>query len=152
MNLLLRVLIASAAIVAPLGVTTTATAEPKTAPERVAVAATPTCNTSYVAALPGNQRVGFPTYRAGSRNERNCVVRPGTHAGWVYNIQWALRDCHRINPGPADGKYGPRTKAAVAAFQRAVGIPADGIYGPRTEDFMQWTVWKGNSWTGQCRR
>lgn len=139
MRLLPRILIASAVVLAPLGVTTTA------------AAATPTCNAQYVAGLPNNQRVGFPVYQVGTHRDRNCIVNSGAHGSHVTYIQWALRDCHRINPGPADGKYGPKTKAAVAAFQRSVGIPADGIYGPRTEDFMQWKVWEGDRWTG-CRR
>jgi peptidoglycan hydrolase-like protein with peptidoglycan-binding domain len=35
-------------------------------------------------------------------------------------------------PGPVDGLYGPRTKAAVTRFQSAAGVAADGIVGPQT--------------------
>jgi hypothetical protein len=36
-------------------------------------------------------------------------------------------------PGPIDGIAGPKTKAAVVAFQKSVGITADGIAGPITK-------------------
>jgi murein L,D-transpeptidase YcbB/YkuD len=37
-----------------------------------------------------------------------------------------------IDPGPVDGKYGPKTTAAVAAFQRVRGLVMDGEVGPET--------------------
>ena len=41
------------------------------------------------------------------------------------------------SPGAIDGKPGPKTTAAVKAFQRAHGLAADGIVGPRTERALQ---------------
>jgi hypothetical protein len=38
-----------------------------------------------------------------------------------------------IDPGPIDGRMGPKTKAAIRAFQRLHGLTADGIAGPRTQ-------------------
>lgn len=38
-----------------------------------------------------------------------------------------------FDPGPIDGDRGPRTKAALMAFQRTNGLVADGIYGPATK-------------------
>ena len=35
-------------------------------------------------------------------------------------------------PGPVDGLYGPRTKAAVTRFQVAARVGVDGIVGPQT--------------------
>ena len=37
-----------------------------------------------------------------------------------------------FNPGPIDGFNGPKTKAAVRAFQQANGLTVDGIVGPQT--------------------
>jgi uncharacterized protein (TIGR02594 family) len=40
------------------------------------------------------------------------------------------------DPGPIDGVAGPRTGAALRAFQAAHGVPADGIAGRRTQRLL----------------
>lgn len=49
----------------------------------------------------------------------------------VKKIQTALA-AQGYSPGPLDGIMGPKTKAAIQAFQRANGLTADGIVGPLT--------------------
>lgn len=49
----------------------------------------------------------------------------------VAELQRALRDLG-YDPGPIDGYFGPRTRSAVLAFQRAAGLAVDGIVGPQT--------------------
>ena len=40
-------------------------------------------------------------------------------------------------PGPADGVYGPQTQTAVADFQKAYGgLTVDGKIGPSTRDAL----------------
>ena len=49
----------------------------------------------------------------------------------IPGLQVALRR-HGYDPGPIDGVVGPKTKAAVSAFQHRAGIHADGLAGPQT--------------------
>jgi hypothetical protein len=49
----------------------------------------------------------------------------------VRAIQNALKS-KGIDPGPIDGKYGPQTTAAVAAFQKLNSLVMDGEVGPKT--------------------
>jgi peptidoglycan hydrolase-like protein with peptidoglycan-binding domain len=58
------------------------------------------------------------------------LVKQGERAFPVRPLQQLLRA--RNHPVAVDGIFGPRTKAAVEAFQRSNGLAADGIVGPRT--------------------
>ena len=42
-----------------------------------------------------------------------------------------------FNPGPIDGQSGPKTKAAIKAFQQKAGLYADGIVGNKTKAGMK---------------
>ena len=53
------------------------------------------------------------------------------HLGTLRGVQEAL-SALGYDPGPADGLDGPRTQAAVRAFQGARGLQADGVVGPVT--------------------
>ncbi len=37
-----------------------------------------------------------------------------------------------FHPGPPNGRFGPRTRAAVERFQRSIELPVDGVVGPIT--------------------
>ena len=56
----------------------------------------------------------------------------------VAEIQRALlARGYDLGPSGADGDAGPRTIAAVTAFQRTAGLVADGIAGPKTQAALQ---------------
>ncbi len=44
----------------------------------------------------------------------------------------AVREVQALLKVPVDGIFGPATRAAVIARQKAAGLPADGVVGPRT--------------------
>jgi len=49
----------------------------------------------------------------------------------VMKIQRDLKNAG-YDPGPIDGKMGPKTKAAVEAFQKDNSLKVDGVVGPQT--------------------
>jgi peptidoglycan hydrolase-like protein with peptidoglycan-binding domain len=58
-------------------------------------------------------------------------LRRGSDGEWVSYLQGLLQDAGH-SPGAIDGDFGPRTEAAVRAYQEANGLGADGIVGPPT--------------------
>jgi Caspase domain/Putative peptidoglycan binding domain len=59
------------------------------------------------------------------------TLRRGDSGEDVRQLQELLRAAG-YDPGPADGKFGPSTHAAVVAFQRSQGLEPDGAVGPLT--------------------
>lgn len=55
------------------------------------------------------------------------------------NVQRRLMDLG-YTPGPFDGVMGPKTAAAIRAFQRDAGLAVDGIVGPKTRAALQTTI------------
>jgi len=57
--------------------------------------------------------------------------------GWVAQLQSELAAAG-FDPGPIDGWFGPRTKAAVESFQAANGCEVDGVFGNES-----WSILRG---------
>lgn len=45
-----------------------------------------------------------------------------------------------FDPGPLDGKFGPKTRRALQEFQTDQGLTPDGIWGPKTESAMRYAL------------
>lgn len=61
----------------------------------------------------------------------------------VLSQQQALKQVG-FDPGPLDGIRGPKTIAAIRAFQQAEGLSVDGIFGPLTTAKMQDVIATGD--------
>ncbi len=75
--------------------------------------------------FPG-QQLCVPTQFRPSRCRRLSLTSPFMQGDDVLAVQRALV-ARGFNPGPIDGIYGPRTEAAVRAFQQSAGLPATGV-------------------------
>ncbi|MFL5359050.1 peptidoglycan-binding protein [Archangium sp.] len=59
------------------------------------------------------------------------TLRAGSKGAAVVTLQKKLKAAG-FDPGAADGDFGPKTTAAVKAFQGKHGLAADGVVGPKT--------------------
>lgn len=59
------------------------------------------------------------------------TLRVGDNSSMVKQLQRRLRAAG-FNVGVLDGDFGPKTKAAVIAFQKRMGLNPDGVVGPQT--------------------
>ena len=59
------------------------------------------------------------------------LVRSGSKGSAVLSVQKELKAAG-ISPGPIDGEFGPKTRAAVVAYQRKHHLEVDGVVGAKT--------------------
>jgi hypothetical protein len=107
--LLLLVVLAAAGVFS----SNSAAPAPTTTTQPAATTTAPTTTTAPPPALP------------------TVTLKPGDTGPQVKRLQRALTRLG-YSTGKIDGSYGPGTKAAVAAFQKAAGLTADGVVGPAT--------------------
>ena len=80
--------------------------------------------------------VGPLTWKALPADPQTPTLASGSTGGAVTALQKGLLAFGGANtatdPGPIDGNFGPRTEAAVRAYQTQQNIPVDGIVGDQT--------------------
>ena len=73
-------------------------------------------------------------------NAGNDACVPKDNSGITINstldVQQFLSN-NGFNPGPVDGQSGPKTKAAIKAFQQKTGLYVDGVVGNKTKAAMK---------------
>ena len=84
---------------------------------------------------PSQVDLGKPVWR----NSASAAPLPsgaGTDPGTVREIQAELQR-RGYNVGPVDGRLGPRTEAAIRAFEQRNGLPVDGQPSSALMGYMQ---------------
>ncbi len=89
-------------------------------------------------ALSGSAGTGTGTTGAGTASVQapTTTLKPADTGAQVKTLQQALKSLG-YTIGTIDGQYGPGTKSAVQAFQKAQGLGADGVVGPKTLAALQ---------------
>ena len=92
-----------------------------------AAAPSPGVDTRPVLPVPVERPAGIAAESAAAvaTGDSGAAPAPQDRRSMVRSAQRALADAG-LDPGPADGLMGPKTRAAVIAYQRRVGIEADG--------------------------
>jgi peptidoglycan hydrolase-like protein with peptidoglycan-binding domain/DNA invertase Pin-like site-specific DNA recombinase len=88
------------------------------------------------AGLAADGIVGPATRKALNRAASGRLTRGAGYAqpAGAPRVKRLQRELRRrgLNPGPIDGRFGPRTEAAVVRLQRRQGLPAEGFVDART--------------------
>lgn len=80
---------------------------------------------------PSAPSAGAASSVDGISSDPSTWLRTGTSGPAVEDLQKKLAAAG-FDPGPLDGSFGPKTQAAVRAYQTAKGLGVDGIVGPET--------------------
>lgn len=87
------------------------------------------------AGLVADGIVGPATWAALPDGGPMPLLKEGSHGAVVVRLQQVLAELAQqdgVSPGPADGIFGPKTTAAVKAFQAFDGLRQDGVVGDQT--------------------
>jgi peptidoglycan hydrolase-like protein with peptidoglycan-binding domain len=78
--------------------------------------------------------VGPQTWQALPADPNTPTLSRGASGGAVTGLQKGLKkySTSATDPGPVDGDFGPKTEAAVKAYQQDRGVHVDGIVGDQT--------------------
>ncbi|WP_029006845.1 peptidoglycan-binding domain-containing protein [Azospirillum halopraeferens] len=68
-----------------------------------------------------------------------AAMPPQMLTAYVVGVQEALA-AQGFRPGPADGKPGARTRAAIRAYQKAAGLPVDGCVSQGLADHINFAL------------
>jgi hypothetical protein len=75
------------------------------------------------------------------------LLKRGMQGEDVSGLQKILVGAGLLAPADVDGVFGPKTEAAVKAFQQQLGVEADGVVGPATHGaiarLLQWLAAMG---------
>lgn len=85
------------------------------------------------------------TATGGTTSTTTTALRQGSTGDAVKQLQTALANAGYYT-GAIDGSYGPKTLAAVTAYQQKMGLTVDGIAGPQT----QGSLFSGSTATAQA--
>ena len=86
---------------------------------------------TYSGAVDGVTPTPITDTSNGSLPDLRPTLRRGSVGGSVIYLQKRLLTLG-FSPGAVDGDFGPKTEAAVRAFQQSKRLTADGIVGPKT--------------------
>ncbi len=81
--------------------------------------------------------LGDPVWKRGSSSSSSASTKQGSSsAGLVRDIQTKLAQ-QGFDPGPTDGKAGPRTRSAITQYQQKNNLLVDGNPSPALLSHMQ---------------